>query len=590
MSTITVYNYDTDDLRSIFFLTTASTISSQSSTQFVIANPVSIIPANLHYIGTFTTSSGNITGGTITELKVEDSSGTLYADITGLNIPLTSTGYSLSFQSGSFFGPGSTYVDATGSSVLTGYGNDTYVTSHNTTILPGGGLNTIEAKGSGVRVLFNGSFSDYTLAAASGGAIWVEDSTPTRNGYDLISGSAQLKFEGDSTIIQDNSGVLTMSIGAAQAGQFAGSSLVSSVSVTDSAANVATYLNNLEALFTAGTLSGISLTDSGTPVLQISAQQLQKDAGALSAISSAYNLTVTGVSVASAASILTGGHVLSVAISDSAANIGADLDGLQGLTVAGKVSSITPTDSGTPTLSIADNQLSKDVTALAHISGTFLISANAGTANLTTGGLAGHATVLEFTGASTQYSLTPAGDGINFTVGSATGTDHLHAITQLAFADKTDTVAANSSLNEYVALLYQAALGRTPDPAGLQSWENIANALPSATQAMGVYALSDQSGGYSGSLSIAGGFTQSAEFVAKYGSLSNTQFVTQLYANVLDRAPDSGGLNSWLAELTSGQTREHVLIGFAESAEAISNAQNGFTGQSGAHAAWLFLI
>jgi hypothetical protein len=133
-------------------------------------------------------------------------------------------------------------------------------------------------------------------------------------------------------------------------------------------------------------------------------------------------------------------------------------------------------------------------------------------------------------------------------------------------------------------------LGRTPDPAGLQSWETIANALPSATEAIGVYALSDQSGGYNGSLSIAGGFTQSGEFVAKYGSLSNTQFVTQLYANVLDRAPDTAGLNSWLAELSAGQTREHVLIGFAESAEAISNAQNGFTGQSAAHAAWLFLI
>jgi len=474
--------------------------------------------------------------------------------------------------------------------VLTGGGNDTYVASNNTTVLPGGGLNTIEVNGSGVRVLFSGSFSDYTLAAASNGAIWVEDSTPTRNGYDLISGNAELKFEGDSTIIQDNSGFLSLSTGAAQASQFVDNSLISAVGVTDSAANVATYLDTLEALFTAGTLSGISLTDSGTPVLQISAQQLQEDAGALSAISSAYNLTVTGASAASAASILTSGHVLSVAISDSAANIGANLDSLQGLAAAGKVSSITPNDSGVATLSITDNQLSKDASALADISGTFLVSANADTANLTAGGVAGHATVLEFSGASTQYSLAAMGDGTNFTVGTGTSTDHLHAITQLAFADKTVTVAASGSFNEYIALLYQAALGRTPDPAGLESWETIANALPSATQAIGVYALSDQSGGYNGSLSIAGGFTQSAEFLAKYGSLSNTQFVTQLYANVLDRAPDTAGLNSWLAELSAGQTREHVLIGFAESAEAISNAQNGFTGQSAAHAAWLFLI
>jgi hypothetical protein len=51
-----------------------------------------------------------------------------------------------------------------------------------------------------------------------------------------------------------------------------------------------------------------------------------------------------------------------------------------------------------------------------------------------------------------------------------------------------------------------------------------------------VYALSNISGGYNGSLSIAAGFTNSTEFISKYGSLTNAQFVTDLYSNILDRA------------------------------------------------------
>ena len=41
---------------------------------------------------------------------------------------------------------------------------------------------------------------------------------------------------------------------------------------------------------------------------------------------------------------------------------------------------------------------------------------------------------------------------------------------------------------------------------------------------------------------VAQNFINSPEFSATYGSLNDTQFVTQLYANVLHRAPDDGGL------------------------------------------------
>jgi hypothetical protein len=71
--------------------------------------------------------------------------------------------------------------------------------------------------------------------------------------------------------------------------------------------------------------------------------------------------------------------------------------------------------------------------------------------------------------------------------------------------------------------------------------------------------------------SIAGGFTQSVEFQSKYGNLSNTGFVTQLYENVLDRTPAPAELNAWLSLMqNSGYTQQMVLVGFAESPENIA--------------------
>jgi hypothetical protein len=192
--------------------------------------------------------------------------------------------------------------------------------------------------------------------------------------------------------------------------------------------------------------------------------------------------------------------------------------------------------------------------------------------------------------ASSAYTETSNDNG-TFTLATKGSSDLVSGVMQVEFSDRTITIEATNSENEYIALLYQGALGRTPDPAGLAGWEKIGAALPPAdTQALGIaYVLSDTSGGYNGSLSIAAGFTNSTEFVTKYGSLTDAQFVTQLYANILDRAPDTAGFNGWISLLSSGTSREHVLVGFADSAEAIANATLGFTGQSGFHPAWLFL-
>ena len=283
-----------------------------------------------------------------------------------------------------------------------------------------------------------------------------------------------------------------------------------------------------------------------------------------------------------------------VSVSDSSTNVQSGLDTLQALTAAGKITSIALTDSGPVNFTLSPSQLAADSGALKAITSDYSVTVPAGTSAATIAGIDGAATIVTFTNSASHYAVTANGDG-SITVAASGISDHISGVEQLAFSDLTMTLAPKNSFDEYVALLYQGSLGRTPDALGLNNWEKIANALPASTQTSGVYGLSDASGNYNGSLSVAGGFTNSAEFQAKYGSLTDAQFVTQLYSNILDRAPDTAGYNSWINALTPvsqgglGQTREHVLIGFAESQEAISNATQGFTGQSGAHAAWLFL-
>jgi uncharacterized protein DUF4214 len=69
-------------------------------------------------------------------------------------------------------------------------------------------------------------------------------------------------------------------------------------------------------------------------------------------------------------------------------------------------------------------------------------------------------------------------------------------------------------------------------------------------------------------LSVISGFVNSTEFQNTYGSTTNTEFVTLLYNNVLDRAPDAGGLVGWAGQLDSGAlTRAEVVRGFAQSPE-----------------------
>lgn len=153
-----------------------------------------------------------------------------------------------------------------------------------------------------------------------------------------------------------------------------------------------------------------------------------------------------------------------------------------------------------------------------------------------------------------QYSLSQNSDQL--TVTGPEGNDILIAIERLQFNDQVLAFDLEGSAGE-VYRLYKAALDRAPDSEGLGYW----------------IAESDQGIWLN---YIAAGFVESAEFKSLYGDpISDSDFLTALYSNVLDRAPDDDGFAFWSNVLSSGQdNRAGVLVGFSESAENKANVAN----------------
>jgi hypothetical protein len=106
-----------------------------------------------------------------------------------------------------------------------------------------------------------------------------------------------------------------------------------------------------------------------------------------------------------------------------------------------------------------------------------------------------------------------------------------------------------------VVRLYLGYFNRIPDHDGLFGW---VSALRGGA-ALGT---------------VSGAFAASQEFQNTYGALSNADFVTLVYRNVLGRAPDTAGFDGWLAQLNAGLTRGNMMIGFTESQEYQNNTRN----------------
>lgn len=126
--------------------------------------------------------------------------------------------------------------------------------------------------------------------------------------------------------------------------------------------------------------------------------------------------------------------------------------------------------------------------------------------------------------------------------------DTLTGVERLLFPDHALALDINGHGGQAYRL-YQAAFNRAPDLDGLGYW---------------IKTLDD---GYSLD-KVAGNFLISKEFKQQYGeNLNDHDFLTNLYSNILHRAPDPDGFAYWMNTLHNGFDRAIVLSGFSESAE-----------------------
>lgn len=152
-----------------------------------------------------------------------------------------------------------------------------------------------------------------------------------------------------------------------------------------------------------------------------------------------------------------------------------------------------------------------------------------------------------FAGARGNYDVSAAADGYSITARASGVTDALVNVERLQFSDGSVALDIGGTAGQLYRL-YAAAFDRTPDESGIGFW---LKAMDDGAQLSG----------------IAEHFANSPEFLQRYGALDDAGYLTQLYANVLDRVFDQDGFDFWLGALQSGVPRGDILTGFSESTE-----------------------
>ncbi|EPN6726153.1 DUF4214 domain-containing protein [Pseudomonas sp. GD03817] len=120
-----------------------------------------------------------------------------------------------------------------------------------------------------------------------------------------------------------------------------------------------------------------------------------------------------------------------------------------------------------------------------------------------------------------------------------------------AISVSAEAQALDASNGTFVESLYEAALGREADEAGLQDW--VSQLFNGASRA-----------------DIAQAIVGSAEAASK----ANSDFIDSLYQSALDRTADDAGKAHWAAQLEAGVSQADVALGIVGSAEAVAHNDN----------------
>jgi len=357
--------------------------------------------------------------------------------------------------------------------------------------------------------------------------------------------------------------------------------LTTAVSVSDNGYDVGANADGLEILAKAGKLGTIDLAQgTDVPILYMSTPGLFSDGDILSHIQGPYQIRVA----------------------DDPSWLSKTLDQVEPLVVSGEVHDISLLgSSGIPVLSVTSDQLTGDSAALGVLDQMAILAITPSSGSATIAGLAGNANVVGLGGDAGQYTVTPDGDGVGFTLAGPGVTDRISNVTALEFADHTVFIASQTPAvaggvsSAQVVDLYAAVLARAPDVGGLAYYEAEAQRNPQTR-------ITDFAQNFLNSSEYTGNkahnYAQTADGDAK--------FITDTYANLLHRAPEAGAV-AWYqtnvidpvlaaaqpgtAAYTAAELMAHavVLADFSQSAEFLGDVS--VTSQHPADAQhWLVLI
>lgn len=380
------------------------------------------------------------------------------------------------------------------------------------------------ANGSSVISFTPTTTGTYFVSASSAGS--------TTGTYTLAA-AAQTDDHSDTTSTTGTfSGVL--SVAAAIADNAAGT-LTAGSQVVDTAADVQSGLDSLQALVAAGKVSSISLLDSPTATITVTADQIASDAPALRDISSAFTLNISGYSTALSNFVQSENFNYIPGTSHS----GSD----QVIEISSLAAGAAPIALGSGFNAIIIDGVHSSSASAAGQPDSFSFNVQAN----------GTLTLLDN---NTGHSVTVTGDTyLIFNDAASTTNGPVSSFNSMFFIA--------GSLDAQITSIYNAAFLRQPDLGGLEFYANLIN--------QGKLSI-DQAAAY---------FLASNEFKTDYpaaalpsdnGGPNDQAFITTLYENVLHRAPDAGGMATYISALKSGAfDRADLLEFFAFSNENQTN-------------------
>ncbi len=477
-------------------------------------------------------------------------------------------------------------------------------------VMQGGVVNGTTVQQYGSEVILSGGMA-YSTVVQAGGSITLYDGGTAMNlqvvGAGVVSLDPNAVVYGDLVLSGSGAEIQFLGSSAALLSGSASSVRIDNLTVGDTI-DLANISGGKSASYTPSTdSSGGALTVYGANNVVLAIIELGSTPTGIFSVGAD---TGTGTLVTVEADILTAATAVSdfaagsintfVSVSDSAANIAANLSGLESLFHAGLLSGVTETDNGVANISVTAAQLVSDVNVLNGINGTLVVTVDASaTSNATISALSNHATVVSFSGDASAYTVTSVGDGTNVHVsGSTIGTDTVAGAVMLKFADYTEVLASSTPVSgatlsaANVAELYAATLNREPDAAGLVFYENLIKTAPTTSF-----------------VTVASYFLASPEYAASHSyaqsATGDASFIGDLYTNLLHRTGSSAELsyyetviNGFTSGLTAGTAaynaaeltgRATVLSYFSASPEFLTNIE--ITAQNPASAQhWLVLL